>query len=656
MFKGMLLVSLAVSGVSAAADLPPFDAAAAFGARPSVSRMRLSPDAKRVAYLGAIAGQGSTLYVSTLGADPRVSVAFSVDGKPMRLEKCDWVSDDRLVCEVFAVSTTASTGPFTATRIVAVNADGSNAKMLSTRQNSHSRGFLIGGGQVIGNLAARDGNLLMTRYHIPDDHIGSHLGSDNEGLGVDLIDSKTGTAKILEHPRRDAVTYLSDAEGAVRIMGSIARFGDDYVRAKPIYSYRAAHSSDWQRLCDLKQACAGFIPLAVDSDQNVVYGILKKEGRDAIYTVALDGTQSLSLIAARDDVDVNDLMRIGRRERVIGVSYVTEKRGAVYTDAAVEGMLKALAKALPGRAVDVVDSSADESVFLIFAHADTDPGAYYVFDRKAMKLNTFLVARGPLENVKLASVKTVTYPASDGVMIPGYLTLPPGVVDAKGLPAIVMPHGGPASRDEWGFDWLPQYFALRGYAVLQPNYRGSSGYGDAWFRDKGFKSWNVAIGDVVDAGRWLVKSGIADASKIAIVGWSYGGYAALQSAIVDPSLFKAVVAVAPVTDLPELVEEHRNWDDFLLVSDYVGSGPHTREGSPARHADQFKAPVLIFHGTLDANVSVLQSRLMADRLNGAHVKNELVIEEGLDHQLEDSAVRADLLRRSDSWLQQAFVH
>ncbi|MEI9851159.1 MAG: alpha/beta fold hydrolase [Sphingomonas sp.] len=120
-----------------------------------------------------------------------------------------------------------------------------------------------------------------------------------------------------------------------------------------------------------------------------------------------------------------------------------------------------------------------------------------------------------------------------------------------------MPHGGPGARDEWGFDWLAQFFAARGYAVLQPNFRGSAGYGEDWFLENGFKSWRTAIGDVNDGGRWLVGQGIAAPAKLAIVGWSYGGYAALQSAVLDPELFKAIVAIAPVTDLGALKEESR---------------------------------------------------------------------------------------------------
>ena len=150
----------------------------------------------------------------------------------------------------------------------------------------------------------------------------------------------------------------------------------------------------------------------------------------------------------------------------------------------------------------------------------------------------------------------------------------------------------------------------------------------------------------------VVAQGIADAGKVAIVGWSYGGYAALQSAVVDPSVFKAVVAIAPVSDLNALKEEHRNWNDFALMDEIVGEGSHLRDGFPLQNAARIKVPVLLFHGTLDRNVGYRESERMAEALNASHGRCELVTFEDLDHQLEDSAARAQMLRRSDAFLRE----
>ena len=303
-------------------------------------------------------------------------------------------------------------------------------------------------------------------------------------------------------------------------------------------------------------------------------------------------------------------------------------------------------------AIAFVDSSEDESKLVVLVGSDVDPGNYYLFDKATKQLAPIMAVREELVGAKLSTMKPITFPAADGTMIPGYITLPPGS-DGKNLPAIVMPHGGPAARDEWGFDWLVQYFASQGYAVLQPNYRGSTGYGAQWFQKNGYQSWRTAIADINDAGRWLVKEGISTPDKLAIVGWSYGGYSALQSQVLEPDLFKAVVAVAPVTDLDKLKEEARRSSDYRIVENYIGTGPHIDAGSPARHADRFKAPVLLFHGDLDLNVGVDESRLMNSRLQAAGKSVEYVEFKDLDHQLDNGDARIRLLSSTDRFLRKA---
>jgi dipeptidyl aminopeptidase/acylaminoacyl peptidase len=185
--------------------------------------------------------------------------------------------------------------------------------------------------------------------------------------------------------------------------------------------------------------------------------------------------------------------------------------------------------------------------------------------------------------------------------------------------------------------------------VIQPEFRGSTGFGDSWFQQNGFHSWRTAIGDVNDAGHWLVKQGMVDPAKLAIFGWSYGGYAALQANVLDADLFKAVVAVAPVTDIGLL----RGQVNQNVEKKDIGEGTQIAEGSPDRHAQAFKAPVLMFHGTKDINVFVEESRAMDKALHDAGKSSQLVIYPGDDHQLRDSKVRADMLAKSDAFLAKA---
>jgi len=637
-----------------------FNAAKAFGARPSVEYLSLSPDGMSVAYVAPTSGQGSVLYVQSLakGATRTVKPVLGTSGKPERLGRCDWVSNQRLVCVIYGiVANNILLEPLELSRLIAVNTDGTQLQLLSTRDNLFTRGIQLGGGTVLDWLPDEDGAVLMTRVYLPDDHTGSHIGSSKHGIAVDRVDTQTLAARTIEQPRDDAVAYISDGRGTIRIIGAASRRGavGNYASGNIAYYYRKIDSRDWLPMGEVVgENSNGFEPVAVDHDANLAYGYKKLDGRLALYTVALDGSLKEELVYARPDVDVGGLFRLGRRHRVVAVSYSDDFSHYHFLDPDFEKLLASLARALPGQpSLRVVDSSMDESKLLISAGSDHDPGVYYLFDKKLRQLETFLVVRGELEGVKLASVKPIHYQAADGTLIPGYLTLPPGVESPKDLPAIVMPHGGPSARDYWRFDWLAQFYASRGYAVLQPNFRGSKGYGDDFFQQNGFRSWPTAIGDVLDAGRWLVAQGIASPDRLAVVGWSYGGYAALQSAVVDPGVFKAVIAIAPVTDLPELKEQHRNWSDFLIVSREIGEGSHVREGSPALNAARIKVPVLLFHGAMDRNVLIRQSKEMADRLAAAGVPHELVTWPDLDHQLEDSAARADMLRKSDAFLRRA---
>jgi dienelactone hydrolase len=638
-----------------ALEATPFDAAAAFGARQGVVDLSLSPNGKSVAYLIPTTGQGSALLTLDLAAGSKARVALTASGKPERLTQCHWVSNDRLACTIYGLVQNPGVGILPFSRVVAVDRSGSNLKLLSTRTNEYTRGYQLGGGSVIDWLPDEDGAVLMTRVYLPDEHLGSHVGSWREGVAVDRLDTRTLQSKTIEFPARDASIYITDGRGTVRVIGRSAQNHGDQDSGIFNYFYRKQGSRDWQKLDSYNSVDrSGFAPYAIDPGLDIVYGFKKKDGRQAVYSVALDGSQTENLVYARPDVDVDKLIRIGRRNRVVGASYATDVRREVYFDSDIDRLMKSLARALPRQPqIRIVDSSVDERVLLIFAGSDDDPGVYYVFDRPSKELHTFVVVRGALEGVKLANVKPVSYPAADGEMVPGYLTLPPGMDNAKGLPAIVLPHGGPSARDVWGFDWLSQFYASRGFAVLQPNFRGSAGYGDAWLHQNGFKSWRIAIGDVIDAGHWLVAQGIADPAKLCIVGWSYGGYAAIQSAVTDPSLFKAVVAIAPVTDLESVKEEWRHWSNFSLVSDEIGEGPYVREGSPARNAEKIKVPVLLFHGALDRNVGIAQSRLMAARLDSAGIKHELVTWDDLDHYLDDSTARTQMLRSSEAFLRQA---
>lgn len=629
------------------------EAAGRFGAREGVQHADISPDGSKIAFIGPAEGRISVAYVADLnnpGTPPRPIARSS--GDPDRLRWCRFVTNDRLICRFTAViDQTGVLVPFA--RLIAIDTDGGNVRELGQRQSFDDSRVRQFDGQIVDWTSGREGTILMSREYVPEVGLsaGTHLYRRDDGLAVDQIDVRTMRSSRVERPNRAATGYIGDGRGNVRIMSTHpVRGATGQLSARTEYFYRLPGSREWQPFGRFDQDGSGMYPLGIDADLNAAYILQKLNGRYALYRVKLDGSMASELVYANAEVDVDGVVWSSRGDRVIGVSFAEEARRIIYFDSEYSALARDLSGAIPHLPlIDFVGSSSNRRKILIHAGAGDDPGRYYVFDRSSRNLAEIMLVRPQLEHVPLASVRPITYSAADGTSIPGYLTLPPGA-EGRNLPAIVLPHGGPSARDEWNFDWLAQYLAHLGYAVLQPNYRGSSGYGDAWLQENGFRSWRTSIGDVTAGARWLVSQGIADPQRMAIVGWSYGGYAALQAAATEPDLFKAAVAIAPVTDLRQLVEEGRAYTSGRNLAEYIGTGAHLTEGSPQQNAVRITAPVLLFHGTRDLNVDVAHSRRMDERMRAAQRQSQLTIFEGLEHGLEDSSARSLMLRRIGEFL------
>ncbi|WP_284125313.1 alpha/beta hydrolase family protein [Parerythrobacter aestuarii] len=628
--------------------------AAAFGARQSVAEISISPSGDKILYIQPGNQSDETIYVVDLASGGAPKGIITMNEATARLSWCQWATDERIVCEIFG---TADAGGLllSFTRVISIAADGSDTEMLTPTQTYKTMGVLQDGGDVIALEAnGNPGEVLMTKRYIKEDSRNTRLFNDKEGLGVDRVDVVNGKGRAVEDAALRAVSYMADEEGRVRIMLAGDTRASGYDGSEYRYLYRKKDSKEWLPLSSIDASGpleVGFRPLAIDSAKNVVYGIDRKDGYDALFAFSLDGTETKTEVLSIDGIDVDGIAQIGRQRRVVGANFATEKSYTRYFDEELSKLAGAFAKALPGDPqITIADASADENELVLIASSDTNPGKAYLFEKDTRSLSELLDLRLPLVGREMGAMKPITYTAADGTEVPGYLTLPPGS-DGKNLPTIVMPHGGPGSRDVWGFDWLVQFFAARGYAVMQPNFRGSAGYGSDWFGKNGFQAWDTAIGDVNDAGRWLVAQGIADPTKLAAVGWSYGGYAALQSQVVDPDLYKAVVAIAPVSDLELLREENRKYTSYSYWDRVIGNGPHVAAGSPARHADRFKAPVLLVHGTFDQNTSVAQSKLMEDRLQSAGKSVDYLEFDGLDHNIVHSQARGIMLKRIGEFLE-----
>lgn len=585
------------------------------------------------------------------GGTPRTALAVEQPGG--HLTWCKWPTESQLICNL------RLTAPYGDTligwsRLYVVNADGSGSQMLDPN-TARTIGVSQYGGSILAfDVKGQSNKVLMTRPVYAQAKTGSLIGSTHGGLEVDEIDVSNMRRRQVEKIRENARGYIADEDGQVRMMLTIPEDTGGYLRSdQPTYLFRRKGSSTYETLAP-GSSIDDLTIYSIDSANDRAIGIGRLNGFLQVVAVSLDGSGRVQTLLEKSGVDVNELISIGRSNRVVGAGYATDRRQREFFDPELNALVNSLTQALGGRTtIEIVDANRDESRLLILARSDVNSGMTYLYDKPTKQLQELLPLRDGTAGLTLSPMRAISYKAADGTSIPAYLTLPPGVISPKGLPAIVMPHGGPEARDEWGFDWLVQFYAQRGFAVLQPNFRGSAGYGEAWMHENGFKSWKIAIGDVSDAGRWLIAQGIADPAKLAVVGWSYGGYAALQSATTAPGVFKAVVAIAPVTDLDLLRNNARNFTNFKIVSNFLGHGENIDEGSPAKHASAIVAPVMLVHGTLDESVAEQHSEEMEGSLKDAGRPPLFLKFDGLGHSLDNSAARVKMLVESDSFLRTA---
>lgn len=314
-----------------------------------------------------------------------------------------------------------------------------------------------------------------------------------------------------------------------------------------------------------------------------------------------------------------------------------------------------LDRAMPNSVNVTIDWSEDKKRALVWSGSASDPGAYFLLDRSTAVMNLVAEPYPGMDPDLLAPVKLVRYQARDGLSLPAYLTLPKAR-EPKGLPLIVLPHGGPFIRDQWEYDPLVQLLANRGYAVLQPQFRGSTGFGKE-FVTRGYGEWGQKMQDDLDDGvDWLAKSGQIDPRRVCIVGSSYGGYAAMWGAIRNPERYRCAASFAGVSDVSAMLRYDRQLFSatryFRLWRNRIGGEGKTdlRAVSPLNFADKLKIPILIGHGEKDARVPVKQSRLMVDALTRAGGQVTSVFYKDGGHGFDSTADYQDWLSRLEQFL------
>lgn len=366
--------------------------------------------------------------------------------------------------------------------------------------------------------------------------------------------------------------------------------------------------------CDVFETC---FPVRFHKDNRRVYLVTNKGDVNLIRLVLFDpesGKEELVESDPKNRVDFGSARFSDLTDELIYTLYQDDKPQIYFKDKAYEADYKLLQTKLPGKEISFGSSSKDETKFMVTAWSDTEPGETFLFDRKTKSLTKQYRIRERLPREALAEVRVVRYKSSDGLEIPAYLVLPKGV-PAKNLPTIMMPHGGPWGRDTWGFFGYAQFAANRGYAVLLPNFRGSTGYGKQ-FLDAGNRQWGDRMQDDITWGvKYLVAEGIADPKRVGIWGGSYGGYATLAGITFTPDLYAAAIAEVAPSNLITLLETIPPYWESGKAMFYRRMGdPTTPEGkaqllrqSPLTHVAKIKTPLLITQGANDPRVNKRES-------------------------------------------------
>ncbi|WP_254515039.1 S9 family peptidase [Novosphingobium sp. G106] len=335
------------------------------------------------------------------------------------------------------------------------------------------------------------------------------------------------------------------------------------------------------------------------------------------------------------------------------------ERGApskpVLFDPRQQAIISRVYQAFPNRDLRIVEWTPDFSHFLVHTSGNGDSGTWYVVDVTGRRADPVGYDYPMIATENVGPVSKVTYQAADGLEMDGILTLPPGGV-TKNLPVVLLPHGGPTAYDPVAFDWWAQAFASRGYAVFQPNFRGSTNRGDA-FRRAGNGQWGRKMqSDISDGLAELAKRGLVDPKRACIVGASYGGYAALAGVTLQHGLYRCAVAVAPVSDLSDmyLTDLRVSGGSNMLknsLRESLGNPSTFAEVSPRKRAAQADAPILLIHGKDDTVVPFKQSSAMADALKDARKPYELVVMPNEDHWLSRSATRQQMLEAAVAFVE-----
>ena len=628
--------------------LPP---AEAFGSVEAVDFSRINPAGQLVAW---VANDGKTTQVTVIDLASHKSLrSFAVE-PGFKVRQLEWADDATLL---FSVSTTLSStrrqlpSRFELQRWVAADVTRGNVRLLLTKGGER----VLSASQLVSRQGSKPGTVIMasTDWSAADkaSEIGTRLGGGrrNSGWQYNLyeVDIADGKSRLLEHGTPYTDDWLVDAKGL-----PFARSELNPEIGK--YGVMVKDGSGWRRVLDSAESAMTLV--GVSADNTAVYAVGSNgELRRAMWSIPVDGSPPKKLIEDPQlEVEAAELDPL--TDTVVGARLGGMQRPFRWIDATFEKRTAALGRTFAGRNAEIVSRSADNKRVVVRVSSGTQAPVYYLVDYGAKTADIVGEAYPALANVTPGTQRAYAYKSRDGVELNAYLTIPAGAAE-KNLALVVLPHGGPEARDDPDFDWWTQFLSSRGYAVLRPQFRGSTGFGREHVL-AGRGQWGLRMqDDVTDGVKAVIADGIVDPKRVCIVGASYGGYAALAGVTFTPELYACGVSVAGVSDLGEMLayDEKTSGEDSdasLYWRDSIGTRDDPRVGqkSPARYARNVRAPILLIHGSNDSVVPFAQSQMMDDALSAAGAPHQLVTLDSEDHWLSSGATRTRMLSEIEKFL------
>jgi dipeptidyl aminopeptidase/acylaminoacyl peptidase len=566
----VVVTALAPPAIGAKGDLPPIIPVEDFYRNPDMASVFVSPDGEYISYLAPYEGR-LNIHVRKIGSDETWHATAVSDRD---ITWYFWGGKSRIVY----LRDAAGDENF---KLYAVDPDGSNPKDLTPFPDVKV--------QPIDSLKEIDDEIIISMNK-----------RDPSVFDVYRMNIVTGERKMIAENPGDVLMWMTDHDGALRV--AVGTDGADMT-----VRYRRTENDPFEEIVrtDFRDK---LMPQSFTFDNKKLY-VATDIGRDkaALYTYDPEKKKVLDLLYEHPDVDVSDIVLSDVQKKLMGVFYYADRGQYVFFENDWGEMYHDIKALLPDRDLLFVSSDLKEEKWTIQTFDDRSKGEYYYYDKTSGDLTKLADMSPWLNRDHLAERRPISYTARDGLTIPGYLTLPIGL-EPKNLPLVLYVHGGPWKRDMWGFDPTAQLLANRGYAVLQPNFRGSVGYGKA-FWTASFKEWGRSMqDDLTDGVKWLIGEGIVDPDRVCIHGGSYGGYATLAGVTLTPELYSCAVNYCGVTDLITLIETFppywKNYRDMWceMVGDPVEDAEMLKAVSPKYLYDNIRVPMMVVQGGNDVRV------------------------------------------------------